>query len=50
MRGDFEQDPFVRMVLDHIKEKTALANDMLRRLGVEHEEIEMFAGKRDKIA
>lgn len=50
VRGDFEQDPFVRMVLDHIKEKTALANDMLRRLGVEHEEIEMFDRERDKIA
>lgn len=34
VRGEFESDPFVKMVLDHIKEKTALGNDMLRRLGV----------------
>ena len=40
----------VDFILKAIKEKTALANDMLRRLGVEHEEIEMFDRERDKIA
>lgn len=32
VRGDFERDPFVRMVLDHIKAKTALAEDLYSRL------------------
>ncbi|MDE5941987.1 MAG: DUF4954 family protein, partial [Muribaculaceae bacterium] len=33
VRGDFERDPFVKMVLDHIASKTALCNDLLTRLG-----------------
>ncbi len=32
VRGDFERDPFVRMVLEHIEAKTALANDLYDRL------------------
>ncbi len=32
VRGDFERDPFVRMVLDHINAKTALAEDLYKRL------------------
>lgn len=32
VRGDFERDPFVRMVLEHIEAKTALANDLFDRL------------------
>lgn len=32
VRGDFERDPFVRMVLDHIAAKTALHDDLLSRL------------------
>lgn len=32
VRGDFENDPFVRMVLDHITSKQALGNDLLGRL------------------
>ncbi len=32
VRGDFERDPFVRMVLDHITTKTALRDDLLSRL------------------
>ncbi len=32
VRGDFERDPFVRMVLDHIEAKTALAEDLYSRL------------------
>lgn len=39
VRGEFESDPFVKMVLDHIKEKTALGNDMLRRLGAVEDSI-----------
>ena len=44
VRGDFENDSFVRMVLNHIKQKTALGNDVLRRLGVinDIEEVEML--------
>lgn len=34
VRGEFERDPFVKMVLEHIRDKTALGNDMLSRLGV----------------
>lgn len=34
VRGDFEQDTFVKMVLDHIEEKNKLGDDVLRRLGV----------------
>lgn len=40
VRGEFERDPFVKMVLEHIRDKTALGNDMLRRLGVVDELIE----------
>jgi len=32
VRGDFERDPFVKMVLDHIAAKTALHDDLLSRL------------------
>lgn len=32
VRGDFNSDPFVTMVLEHIKEKTALGNSLLSRL------------------
>lgn len=32
VRGEFERDPFVRMVLDHIEKKTALHDDLLSRL------------------
>ena len=32
VRGDFERDPFVRMVLDHIAAKTALHADLIARL------------------
>ena len=32
VRGWFERDPFVRMVLDHIDAKTALAEDLYSRL------------------
>ena len=35
VRGEFERDPFVKMVLAHINDKTALGNEMLHRLGVE---------------
>lgn len=34
VRGEFESDPFVKMVLAHINDKTALGNEMLHRLGV----------------
>ncbi|MDE6629629.1 MAG: DUF4954 family protein [Muribaculaceae bacterium] len=34
VRGDFERDPFVRMVLEHISSKTALRDDLLSRLPV----------------
>lgn len=33
VRGYFERDPFVRMVIDHIATKTALCDDLLARLG-----------------
>ena len=33
VRGDFESNPFVTAVLDHIEKKTALGDDLLRRLG-----------------
>ena len=32
VRGDFERDPFVRMVLDHIDTKSALHDDLISRL------------------
>lgn len=32
VRGRFQSDPFVVMVLDHIKQKSALADDVRRRL------------------
>ncbi|MBD5224512.1 MAG: DUF4954 family protein [Bacteroidales bacterium] len=32
VRGEFERDPFVRMVLDHIESKTALYHDLISRL------------------
>lgn len=32
VRGDFERDPFVKMVLEHITTKTALRDDLLSRL------------------
>lgn len=32
VRGDFERDPFVKMVLDHIAAKTELHDDLIRRL------------------
>ena len=32
VRGDFESNPFVVAVLDHIEKKTALGNDLLHRL------------------
>ncbi len=32
VRGDFEKDPFVKMVLDHIAAKTALHDDLISRL------------------
>ena len=32
VRGDFERDPFVKMVLDHIRNKTALHDDLISRL------------------
>ena len=32
VRGDFERDPFVKMVLDHILKKTALRDDLIARL------------------
>lgn len=32
VRGDFERDPFVQMVLNHIDAKTALHNDLISRL------------------
>lgn len=32
VRGDFENDSFVRMVVEHIEAKTALATDLLERL------------------
>lgn len=32
VRGDFERDPFVKMVLEHISSKTALRDDLLSRL------------------
>lgn len=35
VRGDFERDPFVKMVLDHIEAKTALAEDLYGRLPAE---------------
>lgn len=34
VRGEFESDPFVEMVLAHINDKTALGNEMLHRLGI----------------
>jgi hypothetical protein len=34
VRGDFENDTFVKMVLEHIEVKTALAEDVLMRLNV----------------
>jgi hypothetical protein len=34
VRGDFEQDTFVKMVLDHMEEKNKLGDDILHRLGV----------------
>ena len=38
VRGDFERNPFVRMVLDHIESKTALYHDLLNRLPGKREE------------
>lgn len=35
VRGDFENDPFARMVLDHIAKKSALADNFRRRLKAE---------------
>ena len=32
VRGDFERDPFVKMVLEHISNKTRLRDDLLDRL------------------
>ena len=32
VRGEFERDPFVKMVLDHIESKTALHKDLIDRL------------------
>lgn len=32
VRGVFEQDPFVRMVIDHIKIKTALGDELITRM------------------
>ena len=32
VRGDFESNPFVTAVLDHIKTKTALGNELIDRL------------------
>ena len=32
VRGDFESNPFVTAVLDHIKVKTALGNELIERL------------------
>ena len=32
VRGDFESNPFVTAVLDHIKAKTALGNELIERL------------------
>ncbi len=32
VRGDFERDPFVTMVLNHINEKTALGNNLIARI------------------
>lgn len=32
VRGEFERDPFVKMVLDHIDVKTALHDDLISRL------------------
>lgn len=32
VRGDFEKDPFVSMVLSHIEKKTALYHDLIERL------------------
>lgn len=32
VRGEFYNDPFVKMVLAHIEQKSALADDMLSRL------------------
>ncbi len=39
VRGDFERNPFVRMVLDHIDSKTALYHDLLDRLPGERETV-----------
>ncbi len=33
VRGEFDSDPFVRMVVEHIEKKSALADDFRRRLG-----------------
>lgn len=33
VRGDFEQDTFVKMVLEHMEEKNKLGDDVLHRLG-----------------
>ena len=33
VRGEFERDPFVKMVIDHIAAKTALYDDLMSRLG-----------------
>lgn len=32
VRGEFDKDPFVKMVLNHIEQKSALADDLLSRL------------------
>ncbi|MBQ5720156.1 MAG: DUF4954 family protein, partial [Alistipes sp.] len=32
VRGDFESNPFVRATLDHIEQKSALAEELLNRL------------------
>ena len=32
VRGEFESDPFVKMVCRHIEEKTALGDELLERL------------------
>lgn len=32
VRGDFESNPFVKAVLEHIEEKTALGDELIRRI------------------
>ena len=42
VRGEFESDPFVKMVCRHIDDKTALGNELIERL---NHLIEMTIGK-----